>query len=403
MTSLRAVHGPATAVVPWLRATWAAGDAALVLPEHGTTTQIRDLLRRLRPATLTSFAPSPGPAGPIPLAGPAPPPETVSDLPEPLPTADDVRLVVATSGSTGEPKGVELTASALEASTRAGLARLGAHTGQRWALPLPLHHVAGIAVVRRAWALHTDPVLVPSRAALGEVAAQHLALVPTQLTRALDDGVDLARFATVLLGGAAAPDRLLERARDAGARVVVSYGMSETAGGCVYDGVPLDDVAVEVAADGRIRIAGAVCFRGYRGDPDATAAALDDDWLVTCDLGRWRNGRLEVLGRVDEVAVSGGENVGLPAVASAVRGHPDVADAEVTSRPDPEWGEAVVAVVVVRDGRAPPSLGELGDHVAAQLPASHRPRAVTVVDALPRDELGKVPRAALAALAADAR
>lgn len=403
MTSLHAVHGPAAAVVPWLRTTWEAGDAALVLPEHGPTTQIRDLLSRLRPATLTSFAPSPEAAGPTPLTRPAPPPETVTDLPGPLPTADEVRLVVATSGSTGEPKGVELTASALEASTRAGLARLGAHTGQQWALTLPLHHVAGIAVVRRAWALHTDPILVPSRAALGDVDGPYVALVPTQLTRALDDGVDLTRFAAVLLGGAAASDQLLERARSAGAHVVVSYGMSETVGGCVYDGVPLDDVAVEVADDGRIRIAGAVCFRGYRGDPEATAAALDGDWLVTNDLGRWRDGRLEVLGRVDEVAVSGGENVALPAVASAVQGHPAVADSAVTTRPDPEWGEAVVAVVVVRDGRTPPSLRELGDHVAAQLPASHRPRAVAVVDALPRDELGKVARAALAELAANAR
>lgn len=403
MTSLHAVHGPAAAVVPWLRATWEAGHAALVLPWNAPTAHIRELLARLRPDTLTSFPTSPPPAEPVRLSAAAPSPETVVDLPDPLPTAGDVRLVVATSGSTGEPKGVELTASALEASTRASLERLGATVGQRWALTLPLHHVAGVAVVRRAWALDSEPVLVPSRDALAMVDAEHVALVPTQLERALDDGVDLARFATILLGGAAAADRLLARAHEAGARVVVSYGMSETVGGCVYDGAPLDDVDVEVAADGRICIAGPVRFRAYRGDPAATAAALDGDWLVTGDLGRWRHGRLEVLGRADEVAVSGGENVALPAVASVVRGHPAVADAAVTTRPDREWGESVVAIVVVRDGRTAPTVAELGEHVAAQLPASHRPRALAVVDALPRDELGKVPRATLDALAANAR
>lgn len=399
MTTLHAVRGPASAVVPWLAATWAAGDAALVLPADAPPARVDALLTRLRPATVTDLTGHQEPTRPVALATTPVPPGTVSELPDPQPTAAEVRLVVATSGSTGEPKGVELTAAALEAATRSSLARLGAVPGERWALALPLHHVAGIAVVRRAWALGTDPVLVPSRAALAAVAAEHVALVPTQLARALDDGVDLARFRSILLGGARPPRSLLARAREAGARVVVSYGMTETAGGCVYDGVPLDGVEVAVGADGRIRIGGPMLLQAYRGVPTATTPAFEGGRLVTGDLGRWRDGRLEVLGRADEVAVSGGENVALPAVDEALRTHPSVADAAASTQLDPEWGEVVVAVVVPRDPDTAPTLDELRAHVRAELPASHAPRALKLVDALPRDALGKLARAELAQLA----
>ncbi len=388
MTRLHAVLGPPEPVLRWLATTWAAGDAALVLPEDAPPPARADVLDRLRPATLTE------------LADDEPP--RVQPLPDPSPVDDDVRLVVATSGSTGAPKGVELTDTALTAATDASLARLGAQAGERWALALPLHHVAGIAVVRRAWALGHDPVPALQRDRLAAVDAEHVALVPTQLARALDDRVDLARFRTILLGGGAASADLLDRARAAGACVVVSYGMTESAGGCVYDGRPLDGMDVEVGTDERIRLRGEMLFRGYRDDLETTAAAFDGDWFVTGDRGRWRDGRLEVLGRADEVVISGGENIALAPVVAALCSHPGVADAAATGRPDPTWGQALVAVIVPSDPRHPPDLAGLRAHVRQRLPAHHAPRSLAIVERLPRDHLGKLRRGMLDQLAARA-
>ena len=149
---------------------------------------------------------------------------------------------------------------------------------------------------------------------------RYVSLVPTQLHRMLDDrsATDaLTTFSTVLVGGAAVPSSLRRRAAQAGVRVVATYGMSETCGGCVYDGVPLDGVGVVVGRDGRIRIGGPVLFDGYDGEPELTEAVMDDGWFVTQDLGRLDDdGRLQVLGRLDEVVLSGGVNVPGPAVAA---------------------------------------------------------------------------------------
>jgi o-succinylbenzoate---CoA ligase len=389
MTALRAFRVPADRGGSWVRDAWDGGDAALLLPYDAPDATVARTLRRLRPDSLTT----------VDAHGR----DHTERLPDPLPTDPRVALVVATSGSTGEPKGVELGHDALAAATRASLERLEARHGERWALALPTHHVAGLAVNLRSWALGTEPVTAFTREALAEAAADHVSLVPTQLARALESGVDLSGFRTVLLGGAAAPPTLLASARAAGVEAVVSYGMSETGGGCVYDGRPLDGVEVAVGADGRIRLRGAMRFLGYRGDARATDAAITrDGWFVTEDLGRWRDGRLEVLGRADEVVVSGGENVPLPAVTAVLRTHPDVADAVVTARPDPEWGQELVALIVPRDPERAPTLAALREHVGQQLPASHAPRALAVVGQLPRDPLGKLTRTAVDRLARDA-
>ena len=193
--------------------------------------------------------------------------------------AEGTAVVIATSGSTGTPKGVELSAAALLHSARASLGRIGARPGERWLCCLPVTHVAGIQVLVRSLVSGTDPVLA-DRADPQTVAASgcaHVSLVPTQLRRLLasesrqsditaNDGTSaLSAFSSVLLGGAAAPGGLLEAARAARVPVVTTYGMTETCGGCVYDGVPLDGVRVEVGGeDGRIRIGGPVLFSGYR-------------------------------------------------------------------------------------------------------------------------------------------
>ncbi|MGH8899246.1 MAG: AMP-binding protein [Egibacteraceae bacterium] len=314
------------------------------------------------------------------------------------PVDHDVAVVVATSGSTGAPKGVELTAAALESSARASLARIGARPGDRWLCCLPTSHIAGIQVLVRALVLGADP-LIHQRfdvAAVAEAEATHVSLVPTMLLRLLDAGVDVARFGCILLGGADAPPALLDRARAAGARIVTTYGMTETAGGCVYDGHPLDGVEARVGEDGRIRIRGPVLARGYRGHPDLDAEAFHDGWFCTADLGRWApEGQLEVLGRADDVIVTGGENVAPATVAGLLAEHPEVAAAAVVGRCDPEWGQRVVAVVVPTDPRRPPALEGLRRFVAERATAAHAPRELVLVDALPLLGSGKLDRAAL--------
>lgn len=303
--------------------------------------------------------------------------------------AADTAVLIATSGSTGAPKIVELSAVALRHSATASLDRIGAAPGDRWLCCLPTDHIAGVQVLVRALVSGTEPVIQPrfDPGAVAGSGARHVSLVPTQLHRLLDAGVPLGRFGAVLLGGAAAPAGLLAAARERGGRVVTTYGMSETCGGCVYDGVPLDGVEATVGADGRIRIRGPVLFDGYRGRPDLTAAALDGDRLVTRDLGELRDGRLRVRGRVDDVINTGGEKVVAGEVAQLLARHPAVRDVVVIGRPDAEWGERVTAVVVPEG--APPRLAELRDLVRATLPAAAAPRALELVEVIPLLPSGK--------------
>jgi O-succinylbenzoic acid--CoA ligase len=322
------------------------------------------------------------------------PAEVVAALHGWLEAADPEPLVVETSGSTGTPKRVLLSRRAVLASVAATARRLGGDG--RWALVLPPTYVAGMQVVVRSLVAGHQPVLG------GWGDAAYTALVPTQLHRLLqqpDDVAALAGMRAVLLGGGPIDPALRERAEVAGIRVVATYGAAETAGGCVYDGFPLDGVAVALGAGGRISIGGPTIFDGYDGDPAATAEALVDGWFVTSDAGRLdEDGRLHVLGRVDDVVVSGGVNVPTPAVAARLREHPHVADAAVVGVPDEEWGNRVVAFVVgtisVDDARA---------WVAEAHPRSWAPREVVVVPALPLLGNGKVDRLALQAAAAEGR
>ncbi|MFB4317152.1 AMP-binding protein [Actinomadura sp. 21ATH] len=310
------------------------------------------------------------------------------------PVAAGTAVLIATSGSTGTPKIVELGAAALRHSAAATLDRVGAGTGERWLCCLPTSHIAGIQVLVRALVGGTEPVIQPrfDAGAVAAAGAAHISLVPTQLRRLLDGGADLAGFRSILLGGAAAPPDLLAEARRRGARVLTTYGMSETCGGCVYDGVPLDGVRAEVGGDGRIRLSGPVLFTGYRRRPDLTAAARDGDRFVTQDLGVLEDGRLRVRGRVDDVINTGGEKVVAGEVAAVLAAHPGVADAVVVGRPDPEWGERVTAVVVPAPGAAAPALDALRAWVRARMPAAAAPRELELVDAVPLLPSGKPDR-----------
>ena len=267
-----------------------------------------------------------------------------ADEPEPL--------VIKTSGSSGEPKRVLLSRAAMRASASATHARLEG-PGQ-WLLALPPTYVAGVQVLFRSVLADTEPVFLtdglPAAVASMTGRRRYLSLVPTQLRRMLsyESDIDALRsFDVILLGGAALAPSLRAYAESAGLTVVATYGMSETCGGCVYDGVALDEVGVALASDGRIRIAGPILFDGYVDAPEATAEAMQDGWFLTSDLGRLdEDGRLQVLGRMDDVVISGGVNVPALAVALRLREHPTVEAAEVIGVPDDEWGQRVVAVVV---------------------------------------------------------
>ncbi|MCL3863050.1 o-succinylbenzoate--CoA ligase [Actinotalea sp. K2] len=360
-----------------------------------------------------------GPAiAPVEPDGPSP------DLPVSRGVPDDVALVVRTSGSTGQPRGVMLAAAALQASAAATHARLGGPG--RWVLALPLTHVAGLQVLLRAAAAGVEPLVVPagagfSPADLATVVAGapsdlplYTSLVPTQLHRVLEPTADpswvgaLRRVDALLLGGAAAPPALLRAAADAGLRVVTTYGMTETCGGCVYDGHPLDGVRVAVDPQGRIVLAGPVLAQGYLGRPDLDAEAfhLDEStgarWLRTQDLGSLDGGRLTVLGRVDEVIITGGVNVAPAPVEAALAALPGVGQVCVVGVPDTRWGQALTAVVVVAPGSVPPDLGDARAAVTRTLGGAAAPRHVVVVGSLPERGPGKVDRAAVAVLAARA-
>ncbi len=364
-------------------------------------------------------------------------------------------LVLRTSGSTtGTGRLIAMSAAALVASARATHDHLGGPG--TWVLPLPAHHVAGLQILIRSLLAGTAPVVVDTstgfsptaladalrsaRSVTGPTAGSttrlYVSLVPTQLVRVLRDptaGRALAEADAVLLGGAAADPSLLARARRAGITVVTTYGMSETGGGCVYDGRPLDGVELAIQdpdADGagRILLSGPVLAEGYLRDPDEADPDPDGTGraregfrhtgagrvLVTSDRGRLRpDGRLEVLGRLDDVIVTGGVKVEPRYVEEALTGLETVAEACVVGLPDEQWGSVVVAAVVCElatgqedsgssDGRSRPDGAALREAIRDRLDGAHAPKRVVILQALPLRPSGKVDRRAVARLLAAA-
>jgi len=359
-----------------------------------------------------------GDAPVLPYAASAPPSALPQHDPADLP--DGLAVVVGTSGSTGTPKRALLTAAGLHASSRATHDQLGG-PGQ-WLLALPAHHVAGLQVLLRSLDAGTTPVamdlvdgfvpqaFVATTALLEPEQRRYTSLVPTQLLRLLDHprGPDALRsFDAVLVGGAAMPPRLRRRAERAHVHVVATYGMSETAGGCVYDGKPLPCTEIAFDDEGRIHLGGATVAHGYLGRPDLTAEAfgVDEDgtrWFRTDDVGHTDGqSRLHVDGRIDDLVNTGGLKVAPRLVEEAIIDHvPGVAEVVVVGSPDPEWGEVVCALVVLEPGavRAGLTAYELRAHLRGILPDHALPRRAVTAGAVPTRGPGKPDRRAVVAM-----
>jgi O-succinylbenzoic acid--CoA ligase len=332
--------------------------------------------------------------------------------------AQKVALVIETTGSTGVPKRVALSTDALLASAAASAGALaGASerqiTGQgQWLLCLPGHYVAGTNVLVRSIAAETEPVVMPGGhfdPAVFRDCAQtmtgderYVSLVPVQLARLVDAAAGdaplrevLLRFDGILVGGQALPSGLRERATRLGLALTRTYGSSETGGGCVYNGMPIGPVRAR-AVDGVLELAGPVLAEGYLGDPSRTDAAFHEAdgqrWYRTGDLGSVAaDGRVTVLGRADNVIISGGEKVLLDAVERRVRELDGFADAVVVAADSAEWGQT--PVVVVATARA--ELSDVREHVASALGRAAAPARVVTVERIPLLPSGKPDRVAL--------
>ena len=291
-------------------------------------------------------------------------------------------LVMSTSGSSGEPKGVVLTHTAIEASARATSSRIGVTDDDHWLACLPLSHIGGMAVVTRALATGTGVTVHDGfdAAAVDASDATLVSLVPTALRR-----IDPTRWRVIVLGGSRPP---VDRPTNA----VTTYGMTETGSGIVYDRRPLDGVEIR-AVTGELQVRCPMLLRCYR---DGTEPRTADGWFPTGDLGEvGDDGLVWVHGRAGDLIISGGENVWPEPVEAVLRTHPAVTDAGVLGIDDAEWGHVVTVVVVPADAAAPPTLDALRAHVKEVLPAFHAPRRLMLADALPRTTLGKLRRSEL--------
>ncbi len=310
-----------------------------------------------------------------------------------------VAIVVGTSGSTGARKEVGLSATALLSSAKASNAFLGARFGQRWSLLLPLTHIASVSVLIRSMELGTIPIDLNNCA--GEFPeVDFTSVVPTQLFRALNGDERLLKHLqstqAVLVGGAALSRQLKTEAEERGVTVISTYGMTETSGGCIYDGVPLAGVQIEITSNKLIKISGPFIATTYINDESAWAERSVDGWFLTSDLGEIKNGRLEIQGRADGVIISGGENISLSAIENLIaKKFPKIQCAAFAIK-DARWGQSLQLAIVGEINEL-----ELNNYLAENLGGFAKPKAIHLLKAMPLTALGKIDRGALAELVSD--
>ena len=374
MARLIALDMPASKTfVDLVQRAWSNGDAILPIDQ------------RLRPSGKKMLLDTMAPSEVIDASF------TASSLPNGRPMQDGDALVIASSGSTGAPKGIIHTHSSLLAGAQASASRLQLTSDDHWLVCIPVSHVGGFSVISRALHIGAALTLLPAFdvAAVQEAAkngATHASLVATALSR-----IDASLFRTILLGGSSAPDNLPSN-------VIATYGMTETGGGVVYNGQPLDNVEIKIV-DGEIFLRCPMLMRAYRDDQ---TISITDGWYATGDIGEIdENGKLSVRGRQSDMIITGGENVWPSVVEYSLASHPLVNQVVVRGMPDTTWGQRVVAYVVLNDAAQTPEvklLSDLREHVKQTLPAFCAPQQIVVLAEIPRTSLGKVDVQALPSL-----
>jgi O-succinylbenzoic acid--CoA ligase len=302
----------------------------------------------------------------------------------------DVAVIVNTTGTTGDPKFVALSASALVSSARLSLNYLGAAPGDLWSLLLPIHHIAGVNVLVRCLELGTTPVDLRGKNKF--INVDFTAVVPTQIFSALNGDQDLLNHLKtakkVLVGGAALDETLYHSALDAGISITRTYGMSETSGGCVYEGRPLGETQVRISDDGFIEITGPTLASGYINSSEDWKAKIDNKWFKSSDLGRIDdNGVLTVLGRGDDLYISGGEKISLSRVSQTLLQRFSKNQWQVLTVDDTKWGQRLVIAV---DGINPPSQEEIAELLVPQLGIAAKPKQYLIFNSFPIIGIGKI-------------
>ncbi|MCJ7438233.1 MAG: fatty acid--CoA ligase family protein [Acidimicrobiia bacterium] len=384
--ALVAIILPRPSAAAAVAAAWDAGEAVTVLDPAAPPAVRARLLDLLRPTHLLDE-------------------DGRRDLPGGVAVAGGTAAVVATSGTTATPKGVELTLSGLEAMGAGFAGALGAPAADRWLVCLPLHHVAGLAILARARVSGAGLVVHAGfdiDAVASSPAAERttlVSLVPTMLHRLLAADAPMHTFRRIVTGGAPLPPAVRARATSAGAVVVDAYGLSETWGGIMLDGVPIAGAGVMLGDQAEVLLRGPMVMRAYRLRPDETVAAFTPHgWLRTGDVGvQDPDGSVRIVDRRKDLVISGGVNVSPRAVEEALADHPEIDDVAVVGAPDEEWGERVVAYVVPRDPRAPVTLADVRAFGGEHLGAPHLPRELVLVDTIPRTAGGKILRRELRA------
>ena len=374
MARLIALDMPASQTfVDLVQRAWSNGDAVLPIDQRLRPSGKKMLLDTMAPSEIidASF--------------------TASSLPNGRPMQDGDALVIASSGSTGAPKGIIHTHSSLLAGAQASASRLQLSANDHWLVCIPVSHVGGFSVIARA--MHTSAALTlhPAFDAAAVEQAQkdgvtHTSLVATALSR-----IDTSLFRTILLGGSSAPDNLPNN-------IITTYGMTETGGGVVYNGQPLDNVEIKIV-DAEIFLRCPMLMRAYRDDQTISE---EDGWYATGDIGEIdNNGKLSVHGRRSDMIITGGENVWPSVVENSLASHPIVNQVVVRGMPDTTWGQRVVAYVVLNDSSQTSEvklLSDLREHVKQTLPAFCAPQQIVVLAEIPRTSLGKVDVQALPSL-----
>lgn len=376
-TTLVATLLPNTQVAPIVFQAWDNGEAVLPLNPALPRPELDRLIALARPTHI------------IDLDG-------RRALPNGQPVPSDTAAIVCTSGTTGDPKAVELTRTGLFSMGNAMSSAVGATADDRWLACHPLFFVAGLAILGRSWVTKV-PVTVHDGFDIERVAAAPrtdgvtiISVVPTTLRRMVRSGA-IADFRAVVVGGAPLPDQQRADAIATGVTVFDAYGLTETWGGCVTNGFANDGVEIALLDANEVALRGAPVTRAYRNNDALTRESFTSDgFFRTGDVGAiGDDGKLRIVDRIKDLIISGGVNVGPTEVEGVIAQHPSVADVCVVGLPDEEWGERVVAFVVAVDASSPPTLDQLRGFVREHLAPAKAPKELRLIDEIPRSPAGK--------------